>query len=627
MSNLGLRRLEIMKIKPTSYIVYIFLLSIALNFWVSASDLRPPLIGLEGPLRFIPEVEVRDDSSIKFWTTVNNRQASKAFMDHGATVVDYTNLIFNKDNFRVTDIFTDSYVPSQSESYLSLLRTARLNTEASYSETAVIFGMQWMYPVYEDRGRFGLRARLPVKYVEIKRENLRDIPGGAQLEDVVAVQPASSVPGGTGSSRQLPSSVSTVMRFDMAESLVQSNDLNLIFNFDGAPRMAGTDLSGNDADPKKTAQMRLAVVSSPVGDVPNVPNVPTNVAVALNAISQIPSTYEVLPADGKIAANKVYVFDSVAGKYKGLLDDNASDATTRRENQLTKESMWLIPFGYEDTTVGSSEIKMAGTESGGSMNILKSMTSRVTENVPSWLLDRKYEFESSPRQGCGDVQIEAFYQQDFVPNVSSEFVFGVGIPVDRDNQFFMSPYKPRLGNGGHWDVFFGAGLGFVFNPLCNFRLHGRYSIILPEVEEVCATFKNTLVKGIGPRALATVDWKYATINLDCTLFHPDSKTCSAVLGYQLFWKGRDNVSYKDAEAETWLGKKYNVSTRQFEPNLKELDALALSINTDSIAHRFRMEVSLRIGSYCEMLFGGAYTIFGKHVACDLDTHFGVHLTF
>jgi len=417
------------------------------------------------------------------------------------------------------------------------------------------------------------------------------------------------------------------MRFDMAESLVQSNDLNLIFNFDGAPRMAGTDLSGNDADPKKTAQMRLAVVSSPVGDVPNVPNVPTNVAVALNAISQIPSTYEVLPADGKIAANKVYVFDSVAGKYKGLLDDNASDATTRRENQLTKESMWLIPFGYEDTTVGSSEIKMAGTESGGSMNILKSMTSRVTENVPSWLLDRKYEFESSPRQGCGDVQIEAFYQQDFVPNVSSEFVFGVGIPVDRDNQFFMSPYKPRLGNGGHWDVFFGAGLGFVFNPLCNFRLHGRYSIILPEVEEVCATFKNTLVKGIGPRALATVDWKYATINLDCTLFHPDSKTCSAVLGYQLFWKGRDNVSYKDAEAETWLGKKYNVSTRQFEPNLKELDALALSINTDSIAHRFRMEVSLRIGSYCEMLFGGAYTIFGKHVACDLDTHFGVHLTF
>ena len=76
-----------------------------------------------------------------------------------------------------------------------------------------------------------------------------------------------------------------------------------------------------------------------------------------------------------------------------------------------------------------------------------------------------------------------------------------------------------------------------------------------------------------------------------------------------------------------IGKKYNKDTHQFENNLIDLDPTLLALNTDRIAHRLRAEFSLRIGSFCEILLGGAYTIAGKHVARDLDTHFGVHLTF
>lgn len=625
-----------MKLRP---VLNLFVLLACVGFGLpcvlEASDFHAPLLALEGPVRFIVEVDGRDDSSVKFWSTVSFRKASEGLMDHGTSGVGMSSLIFNEAAFRVADIFSDSYVPSATEAYLPLLRTARVFTHATYSEQAIVFGAQWMYPVYEDRGRFGIRARVPYRYAEIEREDLSGVPGGAQLEDVVAVQPVAAIPNGTGAAEILPADQSRMMRFDFAEALTQSNDLNLVFNFDAKPMLGSVELSALDSDNKVTAQKRLAVVHSPLGQIPRVPDVPTNVAVALKVpdivgvgpgpvANQIPASYVGLPADGKIAENKVYVFDSTAGKYRGLLDDNAVDATTRRANQRTKESMWLIPFGYE-TTAGV--MSMAGTKEGGSMYVLNDLTARVTENVYQWFHARGYDFEGGPRQGVGDVEIEAFYQQDFVPDMTGEITVGVKIPIDRDRQFFKTPYKARLSNGGHWEAIAGGGVGFTLKKLLNVKMHGRYAFVLPEIEEVCATFKGSTIKGIGPREEASIEWSYATFNVDCTLFHPDSHTCSGVIGYQLYWKGRDKVAYKNAQAESWLGKKYNKNTSQFEANLIDLDSTLLALNTDRIAHRLRAEFSLRIGSYCEILFGGAYTIAGKHVARDLDTHFGVHLTF
>ena len=613
----------------------LLVVSTFLGMSVSASDLRAPLLALEGPMRFVCEAEGRDESSVKFWSTVGTRQASQVFMDHGTSTVGYTNLIFNQQNFRVADIFANSHVPTNSEAYLALLRTARIKTNASYAETAIVFGTQWMYPVYEDRGRFGMRARVPFKYVEIEREDMSGVPGGAQLEDVMTTQPAMAIPGGTGATEVLPTAQTQLMRFDFAEALTQSNDLNSVFDFSGAPLMGyGRDLAApNNSNPKDTAQRRFAIIKSPVGIIPRVPEVPTNVAVALNVSgdtspysAQIPTSYKSLPADGSASSGSIYILDSTAGKYRGLLDDNAADGPTRRAHQRTKETLWLVPFGYEDST-GVMNTDIPGVGPGGSMQILNDLTSRVTENVYQWMHARGYDFETAPRQGLGDLDFDLFYQQDFLPDITTEVLIGLRVPIDRDKQFFSTPYKPRVGNGGHWEARFGGSVGWTMKKLVNLRAHGAYSFVLPEVEEIPATFKGSTIKGVGPRQEANVEWRYATLNLDCTLFHPDSNSCSAVVGYQFYWKGLDKVSYKVSQAESWLGKKYNTTTKVFDANLVDLDGSLLAINTDSVAHRLRLEVSLRIGSYCEVLFGGAYTLAGKHVARDLDTHFGVHLTF
>ncbi len=629
--------MDVMKLRPSmNFLTLLVCGSLGWSCALAASDFHAPLLALEGPVRFITEIEGRDDSSVKFWSTISRRMSSEGFMDHGSSAVGMSSLIFNADSFRVADIFSDSYVPSATEAYLPLLRTARVFTHATYSELSIVVGTQWMYPVYEDRGRFGIRARVPFKYVEIEREDLSGVPGGAQLEDVVAVQPVAATPTGIGASETLPAGMTRMMRFDFAEALTQSNDLNLVFNFDADPKLGSLSLSAINHNNYVTAQNRLAVVQSPVGQVPHVPDIPTNMAVALVVpdipgvgpgpdANQIPSSYASLPATGQIAPGKVYVFDSTAGKYRGLLDDNASDASTRRANQLTKETLWLVPFGYENSSSGN--MQMAGTLEGGAMYVLNDLTSRVTENVYQWFHARGYNFEGGPRQGIGDVEIDAFYQQDFLPDMSGEVFVGVSIPIDRDRQFFQSPYKPRLGNGGHWEASLGGGVGWTIQKLLNVKAHGRYSFVLPEVEEVCATFKGSLIKGIGPRAEAFVEWSYATFNIDCTLFHPDSNTCSGVIGYQLYWKGRDKVAYKDAQLESWLGKSYDRTLGEFVDNYIDLDASLLALNTDRVAHRLRSEFSLRIGSYCEILLGGAYTIAGKHVARDIDAHFGVHLTF
>ncbi len=402
-----------MRYVPAIRVLALLLSGVFLGSSVKASDLRPPLLAMGGPMRFISEAEGRDESSVKFWSVVANRQASQAFMDHGLGAVGLTNLIFNQDNFRVADIFADSYVPSTTESYMALLRTARIFTSASYAEKDVIFGAQWMYPVYEDRGRFGIRARIPFKYVEIIRDDLAGVPGGAQLEDVMAVQPAAAVPGGTGAAEILPNAQTQLMRFDFAEALTQSNSLNSVFDFSGKAKAGGHEICTSDpADPAVTARMRLAVVKSPAGQVPRVPDVPTNIAVALKDLT-LPASYQSLPANGQSSQGTVYVFDPALGAYNTFLDSNAPDAPTRRANQLTKETLWLIPFGYEDSE-GVMNSQIPGVNLGGSMNVLNSLTSRVTENVYQWMHARGYDFMTAPRQGVSDFDLDVFYQQDFL---------------------------------------------------------------------------------------------------------------------------------------------------------------------------------------------------------------------
>jgi hypothetical protein len=543
-------------------------------------------------------------------------------MEHGTSTHELTSLIFNSSDFRISQAFPDSHVPHTTEFYNSLLRTAHIHTKAQRSETTAHVSAEWSYPVYEENGRFGVRVKVPFKRIEMRRLDQSGVRGGADLQDVRAIQP---VVAETDSPDYSPAVQSEMMRMDFAESLVQSSDRNSVLDFSGVAKVGGKQVASSETNPSETAAQRLAVIKSPPGLIPRAPVAKSNVAKVLSDNS-MPTTYSTLPADGSASYGKVYTFSDTSGFYNGLLDGNASDVKTRQANQAVKETLWLIPFGHE-TEAGKMSKTVKGVEFGSPMRILQDLSEQVTENVYEWLHDRGYHFESDAKSGIGDASIEFFYQQDFSSDLHAEARVGLGVPTGRDKEYYKNPYQVRLGNGGHWEVYFGGSAGWrPLSSLC-FSADGNIAFVLNETETRCATYKGATVKNIGAKIDADIGWRYATLSLDCTMFHPESDSFSGVVGYQLYWKGRDDVSFKSTKAQSWLGKNYNGTTGVFDEYLVDLDHTVLAKNTNSLGHQVRAEASLRVGSYCELFAGGGYMFAGRYVPKNIDCYCGVNLTF
>ena len=139
-----------------------------------AGDLRSPLIGERGPMRYVFEEQEEGDYGVKVWATGYGREAHKCFMGHGFNTKPLTALYFNKSDFRLSEIFADSYLPMTSEFYNPYVGVLKLHPRASYSEKGISLGARWSVSVYKDVGRAGFRVSVPFRNIEIEREDSGD---------------------------------------------------------------------------------------------------------------------------------------------------------------------------------------------------------------------------------------------------------------------------------------------------------------------------------------------------------------------------------------------------------------------------------------------------------------------
>lgn len=145
---------------------------------VFATEYRTPYLSERGPLRCDFFRLKKDDDckwSFNAWKTMHMKHAHRAFQKHSFDSKPLTSVIFNKSDFRFRDIFPGSDIDYLSENYDVFYKILKYSPRASYSECGMTMGGSFDWDVWEGKGRVGIRASLPLRRIEMHRDDDTDL--------------------------------------------------------------------------------------------------------------------------------------------------------------------------------------------------------------------------------------------------------------------------------------------------------------------------------------------------------------------------------------------------------------------------------------------------------------------
>ena len=573
-----------------------------------AYELRSPWVSERGPLSYIFETEKEDRYSLNIWHAMHCRSANKAFKAHGTATEPLTSLMFGKADFTLQEALPNSFADLQGEFYNRSLRTAVLHPRAQYNEKGITVGGRFEYPVYEDRGRIGVRASIPFRCIEIEREDWTGVADAEGLEDTHLNRYKKY----DGTSKQ---AVTQIIRLDALESLHQSDDRNSFIKW-------------NDGTTDKAVKMSTDVVSS--ADAASIDEDSKGVLLlyrknsgALSISDQDSALRIIDPRIKPFILNQPLDEDSVYFFKKtedyGLFADSANKTVSQRlKDQELKRHLWAIKTHGEDAPPAKDHTfkKFFDLE-------LDRFLLEANEYV--WLYDRGVDFKTERRTGLGDIDLDLFYEHRFTDEVLMEVMLGIRLPTGGSSHTAGNPYRPRLGNGSHAEVKLGAMVAYQPLAWMNMKLDMYYSFVIEGMEHRPAAFEGAQVRHLGPEADAKVDWGYFVGRLDFNFFHPETKSLSSMIGYEVFLKQQDHVRFRKIEMASWLGRKMvkGVATEE----LAKLDNAVAEKDTDAIGHKVRAEASYRVNKYLELFLGGCFTFAGKNLPAETDLHGGFRVQF
>jgi hypothetical protein len=575
----------------------------SMSFAAHAFEVRSPWLSERGPLAYVFETEKEDKYSLNIWKAMYNKSASKAFKEHGTETHPLTALYFGKADFPMTQIFENSLVPLEMENYIPALRLATLHPRAQYNERGITIGGRFEYPVYENKGRIGVRASIPFRCIEIEREDFSGTPGSGDLSDIVVSDYTDLVVG---------DQFSESIRLDALEALRASTDYNSFVNYNGVT-IGSSDQDVSTLDIADQLAIRY---------VKNGPPRFKKESAVLNT-----ATFVAINKDTKFQEGVYYTFDNqLANKVPQFADSFLGKSLSDiLRDQNIKSHLWASKL-TDGTDIGQN------TPIDDAIEMGITHLQFIQENAYAWLRDHGVEFNSERRTGLGDIDLDLFYEHRFFDQLIGEVMIGLRLPTGGSSKYHASPYHPHLGNGSHVELRLGALLAYQPLDWMNMKLDMYYSFALENTEHRPAAFKGAQVRGLGPEADAKVDWGYFVGRLDFNFFHPQTKSMSSMIGYELFVKQKDHVKFKKAKMASWLGQFYQFdattpANSAFVDRDSALDNTVAETDTDSMGHKVRAEASYRVNKYLEFFLGGSYVFAGKNVPNETDCHGGFRVNF
>ncbi len=606
----------------------------------NATEMRSPYLSERGPIRYTFEKENPDRYSLNIYSGMYTKKADKAFMKHGTDTHPLSTLFFNKANFDIKEILPNSAMPMDSEHYNPFISIGKLSPRVRYFETGVNVGGRFEYPVYKDKGRIGVRLNIPFTTIELEREDFFDKHEDPleyyRLDKTIEMKYNDGVD---------KSVIATVRSYRMdlineAWYLAATGERKKSLEFGlkpaplsgGSVKFAGSEIAKSQIN-EKIFNSGLEVGLIKHEDVDTRPeHLPqTGPFLGFGAKDVVALTAGNGPTqsiDGTGVFSNMNPGGWEAAKEIGFFTGNTAAADPADYSVFSPSDEWLetkwMVFGYDENAVpqGSADTVLKGMDS---------WLRQYSDNPYYWFSRRDFSFETDRRTGFGDIDLDLFYEHTFSDEWVAEAMIGLKFPTGTNDDYYGNPYRVHLGNGEHWEIKLGAMGAWMPLDWMNVRLDGRFSFVLESSEQRCAGFKGAQIKNIGPQVAADVDWQYLTLNLDFTFFHPKTDDLSLDVGYEFYYKTKDDVDQKRSSMESWLGKKWaqenGAGAYGWRDNDKELDDGVLEGNTQSISHKVRCESSYRFSDWFEMYAGGSFIFAGKNIPREADLTLGMNVRY
>ena len=656
------------------------LTAFAVSGSVFAREFRAPLLGQGGPLRY-DVYKKKDKWTLNFWSVGHSRSATKAFMKHGTDTQDLAALMFGKQDFKLSAAFGKDVTTQFSEHFNTNLDATVLTPRVTYDEKGMVLGGRFEYPIWQNKGRVGVRASVPFRTVRVERDNdAETVAAGDQRNFVrgdiaINVKVPTTSPGLPGANQPIETKeltgLSNMYKVNFIRSLPFVSAGTLGGFIAKAPDGDQVVIAGQKYDDAPTADYDHAYEDQTIPfvvvynkDAKSLPEVKQRAVRLEDTIIQNFGGGDVeidAGADTRHLAKKVIAVGEGATTAGNLIGETANfgagpgianpgqfenltelDPTAGNfdENKMyvfgTTHTFAAYKALFDDPDQGDHFWLMTTNLHDGSMlnnAAVSDLDRRIDrfgkESTEQWLFKNNFEFMTHQRTGMGDAEVDAFYEHDFNEDWRGEVSLGLKLPTGGSSDYSGNPYKanPLLGNGNHVEVKLGANVGWATPwDWLNLKANASYSIVVQSVEQRPAAFKDASIYGIGPKVDADVDWGYFCGSLDATMFHRKTDDLSTTIGYELFYKTEDNVNFKTMKLKNnWFGQKHNGTN--FEDFVHELDNKVAERNTERIAHRIRFESHWHAHKYMSVFAGGAFTFAGQNVPKENDVHCGMNVRF
>ncbi|MFC1894496.1 hypothetical protein ACFLYH_00940 [Candidatus Dependentiae bacterium] len=619
-------------------LIKLTLLGVFISGCAFATEMRSPWLSERGSIGYRLEKGNPDKYSLNIFSIGYVREAHKAFMKHSTDTKPLSTLFFNKSDFAIGDAFPNKTIPLTAKHYNPFLTLNKIHPRVTYYEWGMNIGGRFEYPVFKDKGRVGLRTSIPFRCIEIERENITD-QSDNPLDDVVLTRMVKleTTPN---------SATATTAGGTIVERAVKIYNLGFVSNlYDDASqgpmveyaknsvRIAGQQCAATAAEVTNGKKMNseiakfAGVIYNEVDkNQPQEPGVPSGIAAdgydkyrwANNFSDNVARNFTDMKvnADGTSAAAALQ--DNYAKGISFFVDNQdyapfAYNARTQTQvDQLKK--MWIaLGWTIGNLTSGAKSIDDAITLA----------AERAKESPYQWLYDAAgYEMETSRRSSLGDIDLDLLFEYMFSDEWVGEVFLGLRFPTGVNDDYCNNPYNVHTGNGEHWEIRFGGLVAWEPLSWLNVKLDLTGAYAFEGTENRCAVFEGSDVKNIGPCVGADVDWWYFITRLDFNFFHPKTKDISSTLGYEFYYKTKDDIHFKRTQMTPFYGDNNDGTS-----NAANLSNSLAEKNTESIAHKIRFEGQYQLCPWLQAFAGGSYTFAGQYVQREGDAHCGVNVKF
>lgn len=576
---------------------------------MAANNMRSPINSSWGHMHW-PLQDVREtwwyqamdadkkESNITFhkWVSLFSRTASKAFQSSGTENVNTTNtkklgtLIFGKESFKVEEsvaggIVTDANLLASTDPFLA---AAQITPDFDYSEKGVNWGGKMEYALDDDsHWTIGFAAHMPFKIVEVEQN------ANAQLEETLqdmfkadVIKTESSTTTDT-----VLDDVDLTIRLDLLRALSLDESTPLLREEDGRLKIGPNEVTVQDAT--NVGSVAGMFLYKDTGKLPVIPYRKT-----------IESATAPLASNGLGATDGTVAYAVRNTGYSTLFNNRSAQA-----------NWWLVLRQDSNQLDGKSLTAQARAVA---QRILYNVQLADLSNRSAVQYIRRKGLDLSQHErvvGLGDLDLGLYLRYMHERDWFVKLGVGAVAPTGTKKADGLRVYQFQTGNNRHWEIDACLLAGWMPLDWMSVSLGGSAHHVFGREEQLPASFTAATVKNLGPLVDGKVSWDYFTGHANFSFFHPYNKDLGCVLGYQVFAKLKDRVSFDSGTSIDFLGRTNQV-----------LDSNVAEMNSSSMLHKVRGEIFHR-WNFFELFAGASHAFAGKNAMKETEVHTGFSIYF